>query len=266
VPEGHTLYRLARSLQRSLGGDIVASASPQGRFHSSADIVDGQTLMSATSWGKHLFVRFDGGAMVHVHLGLYGRFEVKPGPPLPPWGQVRWRLVGPRAYADLRGATVCELLDPGGEEQILARLGPDPLRRNADPEQAWLRMQRSKVSIAALLMDQTVVAGVGNVYRAEVLFRQRLDPMTPGLRVSRETWDAMWIDLQLLLRDGVKRGRIVTTLPEHRSRPAGAISRTDANYVYRRTDLPCRICGTVVKTVEVAARNLYWCPVCQASD
>jgi formamidopyrimidine-DNA glycosylase len=112
-------------------------------------------------------------------------------------------------------------------------------------------------------MDQAVIAGVGNVYRAEALFRAGLSPFTPGRDVHRTAWHAMWEDLAVLLRAGVRAGRIVTTEPEDRRRPAGRPNRADAHYVYARTGLPCRRCGTPVQRDVLAARTLFWCPVCQ---
>ncbi len=147
---------------------------------------------------------------------------------------------------------------------IRARLGPDPLRKDADPAAAYARISRSAVPLGALLMQQEVVAGIGNVYRAEVLFRHRLDPWVPGRELTEEQWQAMWDDLVVLLRDGVRRGRIVTTLPQDRPHRSGAVRSGEQHYVYRRTGEPCRICGTSVVAEPMAARTLYRCPFCQA--
>jgi formamidopyrimidine-DNA glycosylase len=149
-------------------------------------------------------------------------------------------------------------------DTILARLGPDPLRRRPDGAAAYRRIARSRSPIGALLMDQSVLAGVGNVYRAELLFRHRVSPFRPGRDVDADLWDRMWADLVVLMKAGVRLGRIVTTLPEDRSRRSGAVRREDAHYVYRRTGLPCRICGTPVRTEAMVGRNLHWCPTCQA--
>jgi endonuclease-8 len=162
---------------------------------------------------------------------------------------------------DLRGPTACEVITPPEVEGIRDRLGPDPLRRDADPERAWARISRSRVAIGALLMQQEVIAGIGNVYRAEILFRHRLDPHRPGRDLPRASWDALWPDLAELMRAGVRAGRIVTTLPA--DRPGGRVTRDRAHYVYRRTGLPCRICGTEVRTEVMVGRNLFWCPTCQ---
>lgn len=104
---------------------------------------------------------------------------------------------------------------------------------------------------------------MGNVYRAEALYRAGLSPYRPGREVGRATWDALWLDLVTLLRAGVRAGRIVTTRPEHRSRRSGRPTREDSHYVYRRAGLPCRVCGTPVQTAVMVARNLFWCPHCQ---
>jgi formamidopyrimidine-DNA glycosylase len=113
-------------------------------------------------------------------------------------------------------------------------------------------------------MDQSVLAGVGNVYRAELLYRHGVSPFRPGRAIDADVWAAMWTDLVTLMRAGVRLGRIVTTRPEDRKRRRGPAQRDDAHYVYRRTGLPCRVCGTEVRTEEMVGRTLYWCPVCQA--
>jgi len=146
---------------------------------------------------------------------------------------------------------------------VRARLGPDPLRRDGDPDAAGAKVRRSRVPLGALLMQQDVVAGIGNVYRAEALFRARLDPWRPGRDLDADRWEALWADLVVLLRDGVKRGRIVTTLAADRPRRRGGVPVEDAHYVYRRTGLPCRVCGTPVLAEPMVGRTLYRCPHCQ---
>jgi formamidopyrimidine-DNA glycosylase len=147
---------------------------------------------------------------------------------------------------------------------ILDRLGPDPLRPRSEGGRAHRRIAASRAPVGALLMDQSVLGGVGHVYRAELLFRHRLSPFRPGRAVDDALWAQMWADLVRLMKAGVRMGRIVTTRPEDRTRRGGAVQREDAHYVYRRTGLPCRICGTEVRTEVMVGRNLYWCPTCQA--
>lgn len=267
MPEGHTIHRAARSLRELLDDGPVHASSPQGRFANGAALLDGLKLAGTEAVGKHLLMGFgeDGHRLLHVHLGLYGKWATGHGEPPEPRGALRLRLQTEDAWADLRGPTACEIYDPEQRRALIARLGPDPLRKDAKPELAWARISRTTTAIAALLMDQSTLAGVGNVYRAEVLFRARMDPMRPGKAVAREEWEAMWADLVALMRAGVRAGRIVTTRPEDRARRTGRARQEDAHYVYRRTGLPCRVCGTPVLTAPLLARNLFWCPVCQAA-
>jgi endonuclease VIII len=264
MPEGHTLHRLAREHRRVFGGTVVHASSPQGRFADGAAIIDGRELVKVDAYGKHLFHHYDNGAVLHVHLGLYGKFAGGTGEPPEPRGALRLRLANGVAWTDLRGPTACELVTTADVDTLLARLGPDPLRPRADPARGWQKLHRSRAPIAALLMNQEVVAGVGNVYRAELLFRHQLDPMRPGSGLSREIWDEMWSDLVALMRAGVRTGRIVTVGPEHRPRRRRTPMREESVYVYRRTGLPCRICGTSIRTAVLVGRNLFWCPRCQA--
>jgi len=267
MPEGHTLHRLAAELNRCFAGDAVRAASPQGRFADGAALLDGTRFERAEAWGKHLFCHFDGDHILHVHLGLYGTFVTAPAPGAPPRGAVRLRLTSARVVADLRGATACEVTTPEHRSALVARLGPDPLRDDADPERGWAAVRRSRRSLASLLMDQSVVAGIGNVYRAEVLFRHRLAPAAQGQLMVRGVWDDLWDDLVVLLRRGYETGRIDTVLPEHEPGAMGRPPRTDRRggevYVYRRHGQPCLLCGTRIRSDVVEGRNLYWCPTCQ---
>ena len=265
MPEGHTVRRQAREHDKLFRGHRLHVSSPQGRFAEGAALLDGRTLEGTDAYGKHLWLRFTGDLLLHVHLGLYGTWLFGPEPAPAPVGALRVRLEGGGAFADLRGATACEVHTPGDRRAVVARLGPDPLRPRHDPAKAFARVTRSRSPVGLLLMDQTVAAGVGNVYRAELLFRHGVSPFRPGRALDGDTWAGMWGDLVTLMRAGVRMGRIVTTRPEDRSRRRGAAQREDAHYVYRRTGLPCRVCGTEVRTEVMVGRNLYWCPVCQAA-
>ncbi|MCM2575996.1 Fpg/Nei family DNA glycosylase [Streptomyces meridianus] len=270
MPEGHTIHRLAQDCLHRFGGSTVRAASPQGRFTESAALLDGRVMSAADAHGKHLFLGFDGAGWVHVHLGLYGTFRFGTGPAPEPVGAVRLRLTGGTDglhHADLRGPTACELVTPGEKQAIHDRLGPDPLRSDADPGRAWARISRSRTAIATLLMDQKVVAGVGNVYRAEVLFRHGMDPYRPGRDLTRTAWDALWADLTELMHEGVRNNRIDTVRPEHTPGAMGREPRVDDHggevYVYRRARQACHLCGGEIRTAALAARNLFWCPGCQ---
>ncbi|MFI6845697.1 Fpg/Nei family DNA glycosylase [Kitasatospora sp. NBC_00085] len=267
MPEGHIIHRLAAENARAFGGRPVRASSPQGRFADSAELVDGQVLTGAEATGKHLFLGFEGGSWVHIHLGLYGGFTFGEGPAPEPVGLVRLRLENDDSYADLRGPNTCALITGAEKAAVADRLGPDPLRADADPEPAWRRISGSRTTVAALLMDQKVLAGVGNVYRAEVLFRHGINPHRAGRDLTRAEWDAIWVDLVALMHEGVGAGRIDTVRPEHTPEAMGRPPRVDDHggevYVYRRAAMPCLVCGTDVRTEEHAARNLFWCPACQ---
>ncbi len=271
MPEGHTIHRLAAALDDAFGGSRPAVSSPQGRFAESAALLDGSYLDRADAWGKHLFVDFSAERVLHVHLGLIGKFSVLPYADLlpPPRGAVRLRLASDTTVADLRGPIVCALRTPQEVAEVIARTGPDPLRADADPARAWERIHRSRQSIAVLLMDQSVVAGIGNLYRCELLWRHRVDPSKPGNKLRRSTWDAMWVDLVRLMRVGVYTGRIVTDDAQLERAEAAYAERGTARVVrpkhavYKRTGDPCPRCGTGVRTQVVAGRNLFWCPRCQ---
>ena len=187
--------------------------------------------------------------------------------PPPVVGQVRLRLLTELTCADLRGPTACELQTPEEMLATLARLGPDPMVDDvADGEERFTAVVlRKPTPIALLLMDQSVVGGIGNVYRAELLFRARLNPHTPGREVPEELVRALWRDWVHLLRIGVETGQMMTMddLSPQDWRRAMA-HRDDRHWVYRRAGLPCRVCGTEIALEELGARKLYWCPSCQA--
>jgi formamidopyrimidine-DNA glycosylase len=286
VPEGHTLHRLARSLTKAFAHQQVRTSSPQGRFETGAQFLDGSILTKAEAFGKHLLVSFDSPMRLHVHLGLYGTFATRSLPEPTPVGALRLRIIGDEKYADLRGPTACELLDADQVKALLDRIGPDPLHAKADPQRAWARISRSKAPIGALLMDQSVIGGAGNIYRAEVLYRQEISPFREGRSLAPEQFNDIWDDLVVLMKDGVKRGRIVTVdkadmraiadldtdrrAPDDREldggedTPARRRARRETGvYVYQRTGRPCLRCGTSVAAQEFYGRNLFWCPGCQ---
>ncbi|HAJ17754.1 MAG TPA: DNA glycosylase, partial [Microbacterium sp.] len=187
--------------------------------------------------------------------------------PPPVVGQVRLRLLTDETCADLRGPTACELQTPDEVAASLAKLGPDPLVDDlAEGEELFTaRVRRAPTPIGLLLMDQSVVSGIGNVYRAELLFRARLNPHTPGRDVPEETVRALWRDWTRLLAIGVETGQMMTMddLDPDAYRRAMA-HRGDRHWVYHRAGLPCRVCGTAIVVEEAASRKLYWCHRCQA--
>ena len=267
MPEGNVIHHQARRLSRAFRRRAVRIDSPQGRFAEGAALVDGHVLTRAEAYGKHLFLGFDNRQWIHIHLGLFGKWRFGKGEPPEPRGQVRLRIWTEDSYAELRGPTVCEVLDDAAKKRAVQRIGPDPIRSDADPERAWVKVQRSGAPLGALLMNQQVFAGVGNIYRAEVLFRHGISPYRPGNEVSREEFEDMWADLVGLMTAGTKRGRIDTVRPEHLPEVMGRAPREDRHggevYVYRRQGRACFLCGTEVLIADLQGRNLYWCPSCQ---
>ncbi|MFI1537796.1 Fpg/Nei family DNA glycosylase [Streptomyces anandii] len=267
MPEGHTIHRLALDYAHRFQGTAPQATSPQGKFSDAADLLTDAELTRTEAHGKHLFLLFRDTDWVHIHLGLFGKVALGDAPAPPPTDTVRLRLTNETSYADLRGPTTCALITPTEKQAVHDRLGPDPLRTDADPATAYARVRRSRTTIAALLMDQKVIAGVGNVYRAEVLFRHRIDPYRPGRDITPSEWDAIWTDLVELMHEGVRENRIDTVRPEHTPEAMGRPPRVDDHggevYVYRRATMPCHICADEIRTADLAARNLFWCPTCQ---
>ena len=263
MPEGHTIHRYARDHRRLLRGLPVAASSPQGRFAAGAVLIDGRVLDTVDPYGKHLFYRWDGGLTLHVHLGLYGAFRTFSGVAPPPTPGTRLELRFADSTLRLAGPTACDLIDSEGEAAIRARLGPDPLRRNADVEAVWTALRRRPSPIGAALLDQAVVAGIGNVFRAEALFLCRINPEMPARELTREQFDDLWSTLVAMLRAGVRANRIITVDPAEVGISRRAMKPEDWRYVYRRTNLPCRRCGTTIVAWTLGARTMYACPRCQ---
>lgn len=187
--------------------------------------------------------------------------------PPEPIGAVRVRLLTEDVVADLRGPTACEVQTPDQVDASIAKLGPDPLvdSPKAGEERFVTTVRRKPTPIALLLMDQGVVSGIGNVYRAELLFRARLNPHTPGKNIPEEAVRSLWKDWSRLLKVGVKTGQMLTMdgLTPTGRRKALA-HRDDRHWVYHREGLPCRVCGTNIAMEELGGRKLYWCPADQA--
>ena len=281
MPEGHTVHRTANQFNRAFKGCRLRVDSPQGRFASEAAVLDGKKFAAARAIGKQLFLRFEGGHELRIHLGIYGKWawhelqadaagsltlpEVK--------GEVRARFwlepgdagagdTRSAVLAELRGPTICEVLASHEVAVVERRLGPDPL--NPDPSGAEYsrfaeKVGKSAKSIALLLMDQSVISGIGNVYRAEILFRAGINPHTPGKALTGEQVRELWRDSVELLKVGVREG-VMITRDEHLKRDPGKAER---NHVYKREGQACRNCGTSIAIELLSGRKLYWCPGCQ---
>jgi len=258
MPEGHTIHRLALDLERDLVGHPVEASSPQGRFPD-ADRLDGRALRSTEAIGKHLLLHFGAGRVVHVHLGLFGRFRRHRHPAPPPRDTTRLRLAGPDRTWDLVGPTACEMLTAAGLRSLRARIGVDPIARRTsreDLDRTFAALARTRREVGAVLLDQAIFSGIGNVYRAEILFLLGIDPATPARDLSRRDFDAIWRKARELLRLGVVERRIVTVRDAGRRPP-----RREALHVYKRE--VCRACiGPIARTTS-AGRSLWWCPTCQ---
>ena len=261
MPEGHTIHRLARDQRRDLRGRRVVASSPQGRFAEGAARLDGAVPTRIEAWGKHLFHHYDSGDVLHVQLGLIGKFRRRPSPPPEPVGVVRLRLEGDERTWDLSGPAICAVITPDDVDRRVAKLGPDPLRPDADPERFVARVRRSKKPIGALLLDQDVIAGVGNVYRAEFLFLAGIHPETAGSALTDEQVRELWDLAVEHLKAGVRRNRIVTVDPAEVGIPLSRITRADAVYAYHREQ--CLRCGDRLQRLEVAGRRIDACPTCQ---
>jgi endonuclease-8 len=263
VPEGHTIHRIALDHAKLLVGRAIDVSSPQGPFAGDAARVDGAALERIEPYGKHLFYEWSTGDVGHVHLGLFGKFRVQHGErPPEPQGAVRMRLHTGDVTIDLSGPTACTIGTIAERESIVARLGPDPLRRDGRPAPMIAKVLKSKRGIGDLVMDQSVVAGVGNVYRAEALFVQGIHPLRPGSDCDPAELEALWTTIQNMLRQGVKENRIVTVSRDEVGIPSGRpIPRGEATYVYKRDR--CIRCGDAIRTVPIANRTCYYCPTDQ---
>ena len=304
MPEGNEIHRWAERHFQAFRDKVVRADGPQGRFKD-FDVIDGRKLLRVMAVGKHLGYVFGKDRILHIHLGLQGDFTDGTGPLPEVRGALRLRMwnaaaikkpVAPGesrrhawysdddgtgniaaekiAWIELRGPMDCSIYTDAKWDKLRERLGPDPLgvdgKGGDDPEKAFAKILKSKKAIGALLMDQSVIAGIGNIFRAELLFRAKLSPFLPGKVVSEQTLKAIWKDALPLMRAGMVDRRIVTTKPEDRpsnkgkKRLAKRVDKEEAHYVYRRNGQPCLVCGTTVMKREMAARNLFWCPVCQA--
>jgi formamidopyrimidine-DNA glycosylase len=248
----------------------IASANGRmGQTNQRGTFVEGPPVLDAAGENSLTSIGAPRRARVHVRMSEQTTGLADDGDDWPPpvVGQVRLRLLTDSTCADLRGPTACELQTPEEVQRTIAALGPDPLVDDvAEGERRFTAVvSRKPTPIGQLLMDQSVVSGIGNVYRAELLFRARQNPHTPGRDVRAEVVREIWRDWVRLLPLGVDTGQMMTMddLSPAAWRAAMA-SRDDRHWVYHRAGLPCRVCGTAIVVEEMAARKLYWCPSCQA--
>jgi endonuclease-8 len=259
MPEGDTLHKTAAGLAPYLVGRPVTAARVRPGGGLQVDRVVGATIESVEANGKNLLIRFDNGLELRTHLRMTGSWHrYRPGerwrrPP----ARARLVLEVPGAVAVCFDAPVIELFDKRAEalHPTLARLGPDLLADDWGPDaaaEAQRRLRdpvRSGLTISEALLDQRALAGIGNIWRNETLFAERVNPWTRVEDVDDETLDRLIARARDLLR------RSVATSP-------GGMPM----WVYRRAGRPCRRCGTLVRSAPLATaipRTTYWCPACQ---
>ncbi len=232
-------------------------------------MVDGTILKAVDPYGKHLFYRFghpspDRATTIHVHLGLFGKFTRRATPAEVARDTTRLRMAAPKWTIDLVGPTDCRIVTSDEELVIRHRLGPDPIRDDADPELAWSRLSKKRIPVGAALLDQKVMAGVGNVYRAEALFVHGIHPGRPANEVSRVEFDGLWETIVAMLRQGVVDKRIITVAEDELGffgQPRAKIRGKEAVYVYKKAH--CMRCDTEIDRWDMAGRWAYACPNCQ---
>lgn len=268
MPEGHTVHRMARDHWKHLGDQTIRLCSPQGRFAAEAKRLDRKRLSSASAHGKHLFYRWTNPqksagreTVMHVHLGLYGKFRIHKNPPPPPRGAVRVRMIGESRTIDLNGPTKCEILTAPQFRKLKDRLGVDPLDRTSDPEPAFVRISKSKKPIGSALLDQSLIAGIGNIYRAEILHLLKIDPEKPCCEISRRQFDQMWQLTVDLFRIGVKYNKIITADLSSINKPISRLTKDERVTIYKKQR--CSHCNSAVKKWTLGARTMYACPKCQ---
>ena len=191
--------------------------------------------------------------------GGFRRFAGKRPAPRP---TVRMRLLVPHLAIDLIGPPTCELITDADRLAILARLGPDPLRADADPDVFLENLKRRpKRAVGDALLDQRVIAGVGNIYRIEALFLNGIHPLRPAGRVKPDEARALWDTIRRLMRRGVREGTVTVDSTEKAHAAAPREPDDDDFYIYGQET--CRRCGRAVATFPLSGRRMRACPFCQ---
>ncbi|MEM6588117.1 MAG: DNA-formamidopyrimidine glycosylase family protein [Pseudomonadota bacterium] len=258
MPEGHTIHRAARDHRALIGGQKVAAMSPQGRFAEGAAEINGAVCETTGAVGKHLLYHFSNGKTLHVHLGLGGYFVTQEQPVDPPREVTRCRLESATHSIDIIGPNTCEILPTDTMDDFTMRYGADLLSETPDPDRAIAAIRKSRAPIARLLMDQKVISGIGNIYRAEILFLRGLNPMTRGVDIPEEELRGLWDEMRALLQYGVETNTIITN-PELVE--AGKVHGERTN-IFGKEDCP-RCDDKIVKS-KLSGRTLYHCPTCQS--
>ena len=257
MPEGHTIHRAARDHHLLFAGQKLNVSSPQGRFAEGASLLNGQLCLSVEALGKHLLYTFNNSCALHIHLGLFGRIRKRKLPLRDPKGAVRVRLFSKTHLVDINGPNICRVLDGKEIMKLADRIGPDVLRPDANPDLAFERIKKSRAPIGSLIMDQSVMAGIGNIYRSEILWRQAVHPETPGKAIDRHTFDRIWDDAKALLTLGVERNTIITVDNARRSKNQ---FREHVN-IFAKNE--CPVCKGAIRNFEIGGRRAFVCETCQ---
>ncbi|MDQ6874703.1 MAG: hypothetical protein M3042_06520 [Actinomycetota bacterium] len=258
MPEGDTVYLSARLLNAALAGRLIEASDFRLPALATADVA-GRVAIEVLSRGKHILLRFDDGRTLHSHFRMDGSWHVYPA-------GGRWRRPAHDVRIVLRTAESqavgyrlhdVELVPTAEEARLVGHLGPDLLGPGYDPEEALRRLRaQPEREIAAALLDQRTVAGIGNLYKAEVLFLRGLWPWLPVETVPNP--GAVLALARRLLHANKDRWEQVTTGNTHRG---------EEHWVFERAGRPCRRCGTPIQVAEQGPpqyrRLTYWCPGCQ---
>jgi endonuclease-8 len=265
MPEGDTAWRTARTLHAALAGKTIlafASSLPNVTAASRRLGVVGRQIQAVEARGKHLLVRFSGAAVLHTHQGMRGSWRLlrRAGAGHRFLSRARAVIETADAIALCSLSPVVEMLSPSqaAAHPALARLGPDLLGPGFDAAEARRRLRaRADLEIGPALMDQTALAGIGNVYKSEALFLCGVSPFARVRELDGETLDRLVAKARDLL---------------HRNRGPGPRRTTSALspgrlWVYRRSGQPCRKCGARIERAVQGdqARSTYFCPACQRS-
>lgn len=261
MPEGHTIHRIALDHNKWIGSQQIHVSSPQGRFAEEARKINGKKLLGIQAYGKHLFYQWSPRRFMHIHLGLYGKFRVHKNRPPDPRGAVRVRMTGAERTIDLNGPNRCELIGIADVRRIQSRLGEDPLRQDADCNRAWNKVRKSRAAIGTLLLNQSVIAGVGNVYRAELLFLTGHHPDKPGRELSHQQFKELWDLTVAMLQIGVKYNRIITVTRVEVNKPLSRLTGKERLHVYKMPQ--CPRCDGKISSWMLGNRKIYACRRCQ---
>src|SRR6201995_2974682 len=253
MPEGDTVFRAATELRGALAGQKLTRSDFRVPRYATADL-SGQTVTEVVPRGKHLLIRTDAGLSVHTHLKMEGRWRVRPATePLRNSYRIRLVLANQEWQAPAYDLGITELLRTDREEEVTGYLGPDLLGPDWDPDEEARRLRADPDrSAGEALLDQRNLAGIGNVYKSEILFLRSIRPWRP-VRGIKDV-DGLVSLAHRMLEANKDRGERVTTGVPRRGRQV---------WVYGREGQPCRRCGTRTRQSELGDRVTYWCPSCQ---